>query len=275
MSSSGPLQLPPGLDRALAEREARVERHWEGGPRTYLLARTPSGLVFGRFSTDPDDGAVLAHETSVRAVLAGERGPLRVPAVLAGGADWMLEQAVTPDTDPAGAAQAAVSASARLAELALPEPPATSSRRRARLGYRIRLLRRPRLVRELARARRLVAASGLPLVASHGDYFPGNVLAAEGSAWVIDWELCGRLPLGYDLLHYWTDAEDEEARAIALEGAVELTGPARRAELMQLRYAVALRAVASKLAAAAARDRDPDGAARLLALLPELREAAR
>lgn len=275
MSPSGPLQLPLGLERALSERDARVERHWAGGQRTYLLARAASGPVFARFSTDPDDLAVLAHETSVRAVLAEERGPLRVPAVLAAGGDWLLEQAVTPDTDPADAAHAAVRASARLVELALPEPPVTTTRRRARLGYRIRLLRRPWLVRELARARRMVAASPLPLVASHGDYFPGNVLAAEGSAWVIDWELCGRLPLGYDLLRYWTDAENEEARAVALEGALELAGPGCRAELMKLRYAVAVRAVASKLAAAAARDRDSAGAERVSALLPELREQAR
>jgi Phosphotransferase enzyme family len=264
--------LPPGLERALGERGARVARQWVGGQRTYLIAQGPSGDLFGRFSTDPNDRAVMAHEASVRAVLAGERGPLRVPAVLARGDAWMLEEAVRSDANPADAARAAVGASARLAELTLPEPPSTSTQRRARLGYRLRLLRRPSLLRELTRARKLVAASELPLVASHGDYYPGNVLAAGGSAWVIDWELCGRLPLGYDLLHYWTDAEDDEARTIALEGALELVGHERRAELMRLRYAVAVRATASKLAAAAAVDRDPAGAKRLLSLLPQLLE---
>jgi hypothetical protein len=275
MAQSAPPRVPPGLEEALAERGARVERRWTGGPRTYLIASGPTGRVFGRFRSDPSDGAVIAHETRVRAGLAGERGPLRVPAVLATGDDWMLEQAITPDADPAAAARAAVEASARLAELDVEEAPSTTSRRRARLGYRIRLLRRPKLLRELARARKLVAGTTLPLVSSHGDYFPGNVLVAEGCAWVIDWELCGRLPLGYDLLHYWTDVADEEAREIALDGALKLVGPARHDELRRLQYAVAVRATASKLAAAAAADRDPAGAKRLLASLPQLLQGLR
>ena len=264
--------LPPGLEQALAGRGGRVGERWGEGRRSYLFAETPAGEVFARWSTDSSDVAVFTHEAAVRAALAGERGALRVPAVLALGDGWMLEQAVRPDGDARAAADAAVGAAARLAELTLPEPPATATRRRGRLAYRLRLLRRPRLLPELARVRELVRSSTLPPVAAHGDFYPGNVLASGGVAWVVDWELCGRLPLGYDLAHYWATADDEEARAVVHEGALELVGPAHRVDLLRLRYAVAVRIAASKLAAAAPGDRDPAGAERLLRRLPELRE---
>jgi aminoglycoside phosphotransferase (APT) family kinase protein len=112
----------------------------------------------------------------------------------------------------------------------------------------------------------------LPRVAAHGDFYPGNVLVSGGVAWVVDWELCGRRPLGYDLMHYWATTEDAQARAVVLEGALDLVGASNRAELLRLRYAVAVRVAASKLAAAASGDRDPKGAQRLLRSLPELRE---
>lgn len=256
----------------MADRQGRLGERWSDGCRSYLFAETSGGDVFARWSTDPSDAAVFAHEAAVRAALAGEQGGLRVPRVLAAGERWMLEQAVRPDADAEAAAAAAVGAAGRLAELTLPEPPTTATGRRGLLAYRLRLLRRPRLLRELARVRALVQHSTLPRVAAHGDFYPGNVLVSGGVAWVVDWELCGRRPLGYDLMHYWATTEDTLARAVVLEGALDLVGAANRADLLRLRYAVAVRVAASKLAAAASGDRDPAGAQRLLRGLLELRE---
>ena len=106
----------------------------------------------------------------------------------------------------------------------------------------------------------------------HGDFHPGNVLLADGAAWVVDWELAGRGPAGLDLMRYWATLDRPHDRERLLWPAGQLVGdglaPAR------LRYAIAVRTAADKLAHPRSLNRDPAGAAALLPLLPELRPAA-
>ena len=66
--------------------------------------------------------------------------------------------------------------------------------------------------------------------------------------------------------------ESPEDRERLLDAAVELAGD--RDEALRLAYAVLVRATAAKLSAAQPFDRDPEGAKRLLALLPAARRAA-
>jgi streptomycin 6-kinase len=253
---------PSGLRRALAERGAEVEYAWREGPRVYLRA----GAVFARFSEAEGDVPVLEHEARVRALL-GEQGPLRAPPVLAQGTGWLVERQVVPKDEPV---ETVVAAALELAGLELPSLPPTPGRRLslAVLQRRARLVARPRFAAELARARRLLASSRLPQATSHGDFHPGNVLRAEGAAWVIDWELAGHAPLGYDLMRYRATLTDPDERARVDAGALELTGD--ELELARLRYAVAVLTAADKLSHPQRLNRDEAGAAALLAELPEL-----
>jgi hypothetical protein len=262
---------PPGLREALAARGGRVEKAWREGPRAYLPVDSPDGPLFARYSTAVEDVAALDYEAHVRA-LVGESGPLRSPAVVEQGAGWLLERRVVPTEEPV---DVVVAAAAEIAALRLPPAPASSSGRRGLepLLRRLRLLGRPRLAVELVRARRLQARSKLPEVTTHGDFHPGNVLLADGAAWVVDWELAGRGPAGLDLMRYWATLERPDDRERLFAASVELVG--EELELARLRYAVAVVTAADKLSHPRSLNRDPTGAAALLLLLPELRRAAR
>ena len=167
-----------------------------------------------------------------------------------------------------------VAAAGEIARLEIPDGPGGPAPGRfAGLRRRLALLRSKVPVADLVRARRMLAASALSRVASHGDFHSNNVLIAGGSCWVIDWELAGRRPAGYDLMRYWTGAEEEE-REVLFEGAVELAGPSATRELLRLRYAVTVQTIAGMLAAVNDFDRDPDRGQALLRLLPELRREA-
>jgi thiamine kinase-like enzyme len=109
-------------------------------------------------------------------------------------------------------------------------------------------------------------------VTIHGDFHPGNVLISADAAWVVDWELCSHGPAASDLLHFGSTVESAEDRERLLEAAIELAGD--RSEAQRLAYAVLVRATAAKLSAAQPFDRDPEGAERLLALLPAARQAS-
>ena len=137
---------------------------------------------------------------------------------------------------------------------------------------RLALSRLP--VRDVARARSILAASPLPLVTSHGDFHVGNVLVSDGKAWVVDWELSGRRPLGHDLMQLWATLPDARDRDRLWEGALALVGTEHEHALARLRYALVVRTIANMLAAPERFDRDSEGANRLLALLPALRSAA-
>ena len=262
--------IPPGLAEALERRGAKVERGWWEGGRSYLFAVSQAGRLFGRASRDPADAAMLEHEVAVREIVGAE-GPLRAPPVLERGPDWLLETAIEPE--PFGGARHAdlvAAAAERLQALDLPELPARPQRGSFRA--RLRVLASPLPVADLGRARRVLAESRLPLVTTHGDFHPGNVLISGGAAWVVDWELCGHGPAGSDLLHFASTVESPEDRERLLEAAVGLAGD--RDEALRLAYAVLVRATAAKLSAAQPFDRDPEGAKRLLALLPAARQAA-
>jgi Phosphotransferase enzyme family len=263
---------PPGLREALAARGGSVEKAWREGPRAYLPADSPEGPLFARYSSAEEDVAVLGYEAQVRA-LVGESGPLRAPAVLGHGAGWLLERRIVPTEEPV---EVVVAAAAEIAALRLPAAPSASPVRWGSLEplqRRLRLLGRPRLAVELLRARRLQTRSKLPEVTIHGDLHRGNVLLAEGAAWVVDWELAGRGPAGLDLMRYWATLERPDDRERLFAAAAELVGD--ELELVRLRYAIAVVTAADMLAHPRSPSRDPVGAASLLLLLPELRRAAR
>jgi hypothetical protein len=258
---------------ALDRRGANVERRWQEASRTYVVASSHGRRLFGRANADPADTAVLEYEARVRK-LVGAAGPLRAPPVLERGADWSLEAGIEPE--PFGGPEhvrLVAAAAAEVQELDLPEPPdrpTGGSRWRGRL----RLLRSPLPLADVRKARAIVAAGELPLVTSHGDFHPGNVLLADGAAWVVDWELSGRRSAGYDLLHFSATVDRPDDRERLFEAVVELVGPAQRQPLARLRYAVYVRAIAAKLSSSRPFDRDPEGARRLLALLPGLQQEA-
>ena len=251
-----------------------MERTWHEHLRGYLFAHSPGGRLFGRWSDDPDDEPTFAHEAEVRELIGAE-GPLRAPPVLDRAARWLLEQAVDPEA-PRGPERvdAIIAAAERIAELDLPPAPIRTMRGRFSLRTRVRILRSPLPVRDLRSARRTLADPGLPSVTSHGDFHRGNVLVKDGVAWVVDWELSGRRPAGYDLMQFWATLEEPDDRSRLFQAAVNSIGPDRRSELLRLRHALVVRTIAGKFAAPMAFDRDRAGAHDLLELLPAVRGEA-
>ena len=250
-----------------------MQRTWREHLRGYLFADSPEGRLFGRWSEDPEDEAMLAHEAAVREIV-GTDGPLRAPLVLEWAAGWLLEKAV--DSEPFEGAEpidAVVAAAGRIPQLDLPRAPARTGRGGS-LRTRARLLRSPLPLRDLRAARRTLADPGLPAVTSHGDFHRGNVLMQDGVAWVVDWELSGERPAGYDLMQFWATLERAADRERLFEASVASVGTTNRPALLRLRHALVVRTIAGKLAAPRAFDRDRGGAHALLELLPEIREEA-
>lgn len=232
--------LPAGLAAALAERGAQVERVEAEGARRYVSA----GAWFGRCTTVAGDEPSLAHEVAVRAVVGGEL-PLRAPEIVASGPGWTLEPAV-PRRPPAGARDvgATVAAALAIAALDLPEAPPGAGGE----GGGARWVRRARMAVGGVRFGDLLAArrgTGLPLVTSHGDFHAGNVLCGDDGPWVIDWELTGRRPVGYDLLTLWPTLHDPADRALVLDAALAQAGPEHRAGILRLRFTLLVRALAA------------------------------
>jgi hypothetical protein len=266
-----PAGAPDGLLEELAARAATPTGGWREDARFYARAQSPEGDLFARWSLDGDDVAVLRHEAAVRR-LVGSEGPLRSPPALAEGPGWLLETAVQPEPWAADAVEGVAAAAARIADVELPRAPERARRDRA-LRRRLALARRPRLVRELVRAGRLISQTGLPTVTGHGDFHAGNILVA-GGPWIVDWELSGPLPAGYDLMQFWATAPEEVDRELVFDAALEIVGRGQRNELQKLRYAVLVRTIATKIAAERSFDRDPTGARKLLRLLPAAKREA-
>jgi hypothetical protein len=270
-----PDSCPSGLVQALGERDAVAGDSWSVAGRTYGRARASDGeRLFWRFSALAHDGAVIEHGLAVRAIV-GSEPPLRTPAALAAGTDWLLEREV-PDEPLAGPAviAAVVEAAATLADLTLPELPGqvTGLAPLDLVRHRVRSLRR--VGRDFAMARWLFARTRLPQVTSHGDFHRGNLRIDGGRPWVLDWELVGRRPAGFDLMQLWTTLEDPADRDALLEATVALVGPRWREDVLRLRYVLLVRTLVTKLAPT--QDVEPDLAAggALRALLPEARAAA-
>jgi hypothetical protein len=138
------------------------------------------------------------------------------------------------------------------------------------LARRLRLLRAPLPTSDVVAARRLLERTPLPAVTSHGSYQRLHVFLADGAAWVIDWEQVGKRPLGYDLMTYWANLDDDDLRPPLFAAAVEALGRRHERDLLRLRYALLVRMIASKFAD----DDDAAGGTRLLDLLPAAREEA-
>jgi hypothetical protein len=263
--------LPRGLAAALATRDALISDVRGKGQRVFVTAESAQGRLFARYSDDPHDARVFAHEAEVRRIV-GTKGLLRAPAVIEEGDGWLLEAAVASERIRGGhAVDTAAAAATRLAELRLPTGPtvsATPSSAPARFQRRLQVAFSPLSGADLAAAERILADPGLPLLASHGDFFPENLLLAGGALWVVDWECSAERPAGYDLMQLWSALERAGDRERLFDSALEVVGTAGRARLEHLRYAVVVETIWRLLHAGAdARPRADE----LLALLPELR----
>lgn len=269
-----PTDAPNGLADTLADRGASVAMLWREGRRAYLTAESPDGPLFARYSNDPDDVVVLEHEAAVRR-LVGSDGPLRTPPVLDAGPGWMLE--VRKEAGPVAGAEsvdAVLAAVAALSRHTLPAAQVAGGRKRfarATLSRRARVALSSLHMRDVARARAIVELSPLPRVTSHGDLHTGNVLISDGAAWVVDWELSGLRPVGFDLMQLWATLPDPSDRDRLWEGALATIDEEHHEALADLRYALTVRTIANKLAAPHHFDRDSEGGGRLLALLPSIR----
>jgi len=232
--------LPPGLAAALAERGATVTLIETEGPRRFVTA----GELFGRFTTVAADQATFAHEVAARAAV-GAVLPLRAPEVLAAGPDWMLEPAL-PRRAPAGARAvgAAIAAALTIPAVELPTAPEGTGgeRRGERWRRRARMIGGGVRVADLLLARR---DPGLPLVRSHGDFHAGNILCDDDGPWIIDWEMTGMRPVGYDLLSLWPTLDDAGDRELVLEAAFAQAGAEHRAGVLRLRFSLLVRALAA------------------------------
>jgi Phosphotransferase enzyme family len=266
-----------GLARALAEREAIVVDAWREGSRVYVVAESPRGFLFARQLEGPDARRLLDHETAIRAQVE-TAGPLRTPPVLARGPSWMVEKGISGEPWRGPRAMDVVAAAAeRIAGLQLPSLRTTWRPLRS-LKRRFRLIASGTIpVRELMTANRVFSDLSLPNVSAHGDFHPGNVMLLDEAAWVVDWELSGPFPAGYDLMQFWAGVEDPADRRRLFELAVEVLGSGHRRELLRLRYVVVVRTIANILTTPFGVRGGPHGlaAARpLLAQLPVLRAEA-
>ncbi len=272
-----PSRCPDGLSRALDERDATVDEHWEEGQRTYMRVSAGDGAkLFARFSGAASDHATIAIEARLREAVGAE-GPLRAPPVVAWGDLWMIERAIEQEPLRGSAAIDLVLAAAEhLASLELPDVPEAEGAdggegRRQVLLRRLRMARSPLPTRDVVRARGIAANSRLPRVTTHGDFHEHNVLIERGAAWVIDWELADSGPAGFDLMQMWASLQSEADRERLYAGALEIVGRRHADDLAAMRYVLTVRTIAGLVSSRHAFNRDRDEARALLDMLPDLR----
>lgn len=250
-----------------------IERGRSQHPRrTYLEFESPQGRLHAHYSTDSANAPVFAHEVAAREIV-GTTGALRSPPVLAHGPLWMLAATIEPEpVTPEEFVDRVVAAAAEIPSLRLPsEPwPGGQGGRIVKLLRRARLLRSPVPVRDVLRARRLLANLQIPLVPIHGGYQRRHVFPAGGACWVIDWEQSGSGPIGFDLMHFWTSLDDPAHRDRLFAATLDLIGRRYEAELHRLRYAMLVRTIAGKFVD----DFLFEEGHELLLLLPDVRAAA-
>ena len=271
-----PDDAPAGFRESLASRGAAVTRIMLDPPRTYVWAGGLGPHLFGWYSRAPEHAAMVEYEARVREVVGSEL-PLRTPPLIDRGELWRLDRAIDPEPlQGAVAVEAVVEAVQALAGLRLPpSPPSLWKERKIKvLRRRLRTLRSPLPARDFLRARSLVSGSLLPRTTSHGDFHRGHVLPEGGLPWVIDWEGVAMRPAGFDLMRMWADIERREDRDYLFEQAERTVGRTYGRELLKLRYALLVQAIATKFAEHAEYNRDPEGGRALLLLLPEVRREA-
>src|SRR4051812_31227794 len=126
--------LPRGLAAALGSRDALISDVRGSGKRVFVTADSAHGKLFARYSDDPEDVPVFAHEAEVRRVV-GTKGLLRAPVVLDEGEGWLLEAAVTSERIRGGhAVDTAAAAATRLIELRIPTGPRANAPQRSAAG---------------------------------------------------------------------------------------------------------------------------------------------
>lgn len=277
-----PVAIPPDcpaqLLDALRGRGAAIERFRLHAPRVRVWASSPNEKLFAWYSTDPADQAVIEHEVAVRAAI-GTEGPLRAPPVLAHGPLWRLEPALEGRGELAGESIAAVAAAVAVLQASeLPQPPPQLVRSReasiARWRRRLLMLRSPLPARDLVRARRLFSRSPLPLTTSHGDLHRKQIFPAQGGIWLVDWELLGKRPAGWDTVFLSWDLQDPEDRDRLFLATLELVGRRYRSGLLALKYAALVKMIVGKLVGSR-RVEDREQGLMLLEELPRVREEAR
>jgi hypothetical protein len=283
-----PPECPEQLLDALRARGAFIEGFRLNPPRVRVWASSPGEQLFAWYSTDQADQRVVEHEVAVRAAI-GTEGPLRAPPVLAHGDLWRLEMALEfrrengparrqiPPPLTGEQIDAVVAAIAVLQRSELPQPPPQLVRRReapiARWRRRLLMLRSPLPARDVLRARQAFSRSALPLTTSHGDLHRKQIYPAPGGIWVVDWELLGKRPAGWDAVFLSWDLEDPEDRERLFLATLELVGPRYRSDLLTLKYAALVKMIVGKLVGSK-RAEDREQGLMLLDELPRVRKEA-
>ncbi len=273
-----PEDCPQGLLDALARRSARVFAVAANPAveRSYIRASSPSGELFAWFSRDSCQKELAAYELEIRKLIGSDE-VLRSPQPLEYADCWRLDRWI--DAKPCSgekAIETIVESARQLQDIRLPKRKGLIRKQSGWVSFRrrLRVVCSDLATRDYLTARAVLTGSSLPLVTSHGDFHRRHILLEDGSAWVIDWELSGLRPAGFDLLYLWSDLDGEEDRDYLFERTVGMLGESRRKELLRLRFAMLVRMIAAKLADPEPLARDRPGAQRLLTLLPSVRHAA-
>jgi hypothetical protein len=272
-----PPDCPEQLLDALKARGAFIEGFRLNPPRVRVWASSPGEQLFAWYSTDQADQRVVEHEVAVRAAI-GTEGPLRAPPILAHGPLWRLEPALEGRGELAGGRiDAVIAAIGALQETELPQLPPQLERTReapiARWRRRLLMFSSPLPAREVLRARRVFSRSPLPLATSHGDLHRKQIYPAPEGIWVVDWELLGKRPAGWDAVFLSWDLEDPEDRERLFLATLELVGPRYRSDLLTLKYAALVKMIVGKLVGSK-RAEDREQGLMLLDELPRVREEA-
>lgn len=264
---------PAALVEALGARDASISRVVAKQQQQQIWADSSDGPLFARFSAEPRDHDAFAFEASARAVV-GSTGDVRSPPVLDLGVEWLLErQIVRRPFGGKACIDRAVTAAVSISELDLPRGGAAAESRAFSLFRRLDMVRSSVPLGHVIASKRALRSHALPLVASHGDFHDRNLLYDGEKLWVIDWELAGPRPAGYDLMYLWATLEAEEDRELLFAAAREAIGQEHEQDLLRLRYGVAVAVAVNMLTTRTALAREAQGHG-LVEMLPGLRREA-
>ncbi len=148
--------------------------------------------------------------------------------------------------------------------------------------------RAPRSTRPLRAAR--LALGGMPLRVwraaraqalrlprgqlAHNDFYPKNVIASGGTAYVVDWEHAATAPRHTDELRLWSTLRDRDDRELVMQVVLARAGPSGHRDVGALLLWLSLRLLGENLSAAP-ENRTPASLAHAQSMLPEASEWAR